>query len=442
MSSILLRLKLFLAVSLVLLAGCSQPKAPQANAVNPVVLISLDGFRYDYIEKYDAKNLKALARGGVRATSMQPSYPTKTFPNHLTLVTGMYPSRHGLVHNDFYDVELDDVYDMGKVREQPLWLWGTPLWTLAEQNSVRSATFFWPESDAKIGGILPSYYRAYDKSTPFQERIDGIMAWLKLPPEQRPSFITGYFSLVDDMGHDFGPDSPQVREAVTELDAYIGQLKQRIGEELSFGVNLVIVSDHGMIAVDKQSKIDWQALDDFSAYKVVNGSTQLMLYADKDISQEVIAEDIKRLNGKSKGRYLAYGKESIPERLNYGGSHRIADILLDAVPPATFSDRDRLDKEIGGTHGFNPYLVKEMAAIFIANGPDFKQGLEIPSFENIHVFPLLARILALPIPENIDGDLSVLAPILVNAEKAISTEKAVNAEKAVAPDKLLSRSEQ
>ncbi|WDE10613.1 ectonucleotide pyrophosphatase/phosphodiesterase [Thalassomonas haliotis] len=424
MSFILSRLKLFLAFFLVLLAGCSQPKVSYVNPAHPVVLISLDGFRYDYMEKYDAKNLKALARGGVRATSMQPSYPSKTFPNHLTLVTGMYPSSHGLVHNDFYDAELDDVYDMGKVKEQPLWLWGTPLWTLAEQNKVRSATFFWPESDAEIAGILPSYYHAYKKSTPYQERIDGIVGWLKLPPGQRPGFITGYFSLVDDMGHDFGPDSQQVQEAVATLDAYIGQLKQRI-DKLPFKVNLVVVSDHGMVQVDKQSKIDWQALDDFSGYKVVNGSTQLMLYADENISQSRMAAQVKALNEKSNGRYLAYTKETIPAGLHYGGSHRIADILLDALPPAIFSETKRLDEAVGGSHGFNPYRVKEMAAIFIANGPDFKQGLEIPSFENIHVFPVLASILGLPIPGNIDGDLAVLAPILTRADKKTASGKPV-----------------
>jgi len=430
MSFILSQLKVLLAVSLILLAGCSQSNKTYVNPANPVVLISLDGFRYDYIEKYDAKNLKALARGGVRATSMQPSYPTKTFPNHLTLVTGMYPSRHGLVHNDFYDAELEDVYDMGKVKEQPLWLWGTPLWTLAEQNHVRSATFFWPESDAKIGGILPSYYHAYNKSTAYQERIDGIMEWLKLPEAQRPGFITGYFSLVDDMGHDFGPDSQQVREAVAMLDGYIGQLARRIRQELPFAVNLVVVSDHGMVEVTKESKIDWQALDDFDGYKVVSSSTQLMLYAEQGVSPGKLAADAKRLDEKSQGRYLVYTSENMPERLHYGGSHRIADILLDVLPPATFADKKWLDKAVGGTHGFDPYRVKEMAAIFIANGPDFKQGLEIPSFENIHVFPLLASILGLPIPGNIDGELSVLAPVL--------TEPGKNNR----PDNLASRSEQ
>jgi len=385
-----------------------------SDAKNPVILISLDGFRYDYIEKYNAKNLKALARDGVRAERMQPSYPSKTFPNHITLVTGKYPSNHGLVHNSFYDEQLNDVYKMGKAKQQPLWLWGKPLWVLAEQNNVRSATYFWPESDAKIEGVLPSYYFPYNKSTPYQDRINEIMRWLKLPAEQRPQFITGYFSLVDTTGHEFGPDTEEVRIAVTKLDNYIGQLKQRISAELSFPVNLVIVSDHGMVSINKESKIDWANLNKFSNYKVVNGSTQLMLYAKEGVKNNTIVDDAELLSKQSKGRYLVYTKENIPDRLHYSGNYRIADIIAEAIPPVTFSDKKYLDKEIGGMHGFNPYLVKEMGALFIANGPDFKRGLEIASFENIHVFPMLATILDLPIPKDIDGQLSVLSPILLS----------------------------
>ena len=425
----LLRAKFILVFFFVLFSGLlsdfAHSQTVKAPFVNPVVLISLDGFRYDYIEKHGAENLKSLAIQGVRAKSMQPSYPSKTFPNHITLVTGMYPSRHGLVHNNFYDAKLDDVYAMGKVKQQPLWLWGTPLWVLAEKNNVRSATYFWPESDAKIEGVLPSYYYSYNKKTPYQDRIDEIMRWLKLSEAERPGFITGYFSLVDGMGHGFGPDSVEVKEAVNTLDGYIGQLKQRINSELSFDVNLVIVSDHGMVNINKQSKIDWFELDKFNDYKVVNGSTQLMLYAKDDVNHATIIKDVEKLNQQSAGRYLALAKENLPERLHYSGSNRIADIVVEAIPPATFSDKRKMNDAVGGTHGFNPYNVPQMGAIFIANGPDFKQGLVIPKFENIHVFPMLATLLGLPIPKNIDGKLTVLAPILrENTDTNVSTKEA------------------
>lgn len=398
-------LSTLLALSLTATCQAAKPKTP-------LILISLDGFRYDYIEKYNAKNILEIAQQGVRAERMQPSYPSKTFPNHITLVTGMYPSRHGLVHNSFYDPALDDVYKMGKAKQQPLWLQGTPLWVLAEKNNLRSATYFWPESDAKIDGVLPSYYFPYKKSTPYQDRIDEILRWLKLPEEQRPTFITGYFSLVDSAGHEFGPNSEQVKDSVKVVDSYIGQLKRRIDSELKIDVNLVIVSDHGMVKVDSQKKIDWEKLQNLEGFKVINGSTQLMLYAKKDTGAEHIEKTINSLNQQSHGRFEATAKDKLPPNLHYQGNARIADIIVEARPPAIFASGESLKRKTNGMHGYNPYRIPEMGAIFIANGPAFKQGITIPSFENIHVFPLLATVLGLPIPKDIDGKVRVLKPIL------------------------------
>ncbi len=378
----------------------------------PLVLISLDGFRFDYIEKHDAKNIQAIAQQGVRAERMQPSYPSKTFPNHITLVTGMYPSRHGLVHNSFYDPDLKDVYKMGKAKQQPLWLQGTPIWIYAEKNNLRSATYFWPESDAKIDGLLPSYYFPYNKSTPYQDRIDEMIRWLKLPEEQRPRFVTGYFSLVDSKGHDFGPNSPQVKRSVKIVDEFIGQLKRRIDTELDMDVNLVLVSDHGMAKVDTRKKINWEVLKGTEGFKVINGSTQLMLYAKEGVGNQDIVNTVNSLNQQSRGKFEAFAKDQLPAKLHYQGNARIADIIVETHPPFMFSDARHLRNKTNGMHGYDPYKFPEMGAIFIANGPAFKQGLTIPSFENIHVFPLLATVLGIPIPQNIDGRVEVLEPIL------------------------------
>ena len=402
-----------LIIAICAMAGFQSQSAPQNQpAINPVILFSLDGFRFDYLEKYHAPQLKALARHGVQAERMIPCYPSMTFPNHMCIATGMYPARHGLIHNQFYDRELDATYTMGKARGQPKWLLGTPLWTYAEQHNVRSATYFWPESDARINGVLPSYYYSYDKSTPNQTRIDQIIDWLKLPVDKRPFFITGYFSLVDSAGHGFGPDSEQVSEAVSQVDDYIGQLKARIDKELDFPVNLVVVSDHGMVEVNSASSIDWAALHDFRQFKVVSSSTQLMLYAKGNIDKNTISTIAARLDLISAGRYQTYTKTQWPKKLHYTDSDRIADIILEASPPAVFSDKKFLHGATGGAHGFNPYTVPEMGAIFIANGPNFKQGVVIPAFENIHVFPAVLSILNLPVPTDIDGRLSVLAPVI------------------------------
>lgn len=384
----------------------------QHSTGNPVVLISIDGFRYDYLDKYHAPSLRAIAKQGIRAERMLPSYPSSTFPNHLSIITGMYPARHGVVHNTFYDRKLNDVYTMGKAKQQPLWLQGTPLWTLAEQHGLRAATYFWPESDAKLRGILPSYYFPYDKSTPYQQRIDQIIDWLKLPADKRPSLITGYFSIVDSMGHEFGPNSPQVANAVSQVDRYIGILKKRLDSELNIAVNLVVLSDHGMVETHSKDKIHWKTLHEFTGFKVINGRSQLMLYAMETIGTKALEQLAASLNQRANGRFKAYTKQQLPKNLRYFGNERIADIIVEAIPPVSFSDYKIVKHATTGGHGYNPHTVTEMGALFIANGPDFHSNRVIPAFANVHVFSALVEILGLPMPNNTDSNKEVLAPIL------------------------------
>lgn len=401
-----------LTLLLILTCGCWSTASLARHTDNTVILFSLDGFRYDYLDKYPTPNLNKLAAGGVRASKMRPSYPSVTFPNHISLVTGKYPEHHGLVHNSFYDKPLDDVYKMGKAAQQPAWLQATPLWVLAEQQGVTTATFFWPESDAKIDGTLPSYYFHYNKATPYQQRIDQIIEWLKLPDDKRPAFIASYFSAVDTAGHKYGPDSAEVAEAVTMVDSYIGQLKQRIDQEIDFPVDLIVVSDHGMQNIEAKQQIlwaDWQGLENF---RVVDGSTQFMLYAKPGTTESQIQSLAKQLKQDSQGRYHTYLKGHFPERLHYNDNARIADIVLEPIPPAFFPHHGKAVKFAGGAHGFNPYTVPDMGAIFIANGPHFKSGLIINEFENVNVFPAIMDILNLTSPDDIDGKLSVLKPAM------------------------------
>lgn len=383
--------------------------------VTPLILISIDGFRYDYVEKYEPPNLLQMIKNGVRAERMIPSYPSKTFPNHITIVTGMYPSNHGIVHNSFYDKELDDVYKMGKAFFEPKWIQGTPLWIHAEKNGVKSASYFWPESDSTLQNTSASYSFKYNKQTPYQNRISKIIDWLKLPAIERPQFITSYFSLVDDKGHRFGPDSSQVKDAVLEVDRHIGILRERIAKELEFEVDIVLVSDHGMIKTGDENKIYWPKLYNFDTYKVINGTTQLMLYATNKTSKEEMSILVKALNSNSNGNFQAYLKNNLPKNLNHFNNQRIADIIIEARAPSVFSSKEKHSSLLNGMHGYNPFDVPEMGAMFIADGPSFKSGLTIPAFENIHVFPLLNHLLDLPMPTNIDGKLDVLRPIIDDA---------------------------
>lgn len=208
------------AVSICLMLGMNSAFAAKEQTV---VLVSIDGLRWDYIEKHGAPNLKAMAERGVRAQKLIPVYPTKTFPNHISIITGLLPVNHGIVDNSFCDkARKNDCYSMGKALGDSTWVKGIPLWNLAKMQGLKSATYFWPESDALFNGMTPDYFYHYSKYSDYQSRVDQIIQWLSLPKAQRPRFIASYFSLVDSMGHEFGPDAPQTRDAVKQLDELMG----------------------------------------------------------------------------------------------------------------------------------------------------------------------------------------------------------------------------
>ncbi|WP_417357121.1 ectonucleotide pyrophosphatase/phosphodiesterase [Gallaecimonas pentaromativorans] len=396
-------------LALAMLGGCqSVPASKQTPAAEQqsVVMISLDGFRWDYIEKHGAPNLAAMAADGVRAEQMRPAYPTKTFPNHLTLVTGLYPTHHGIVDNHFCDKQRQECYSLGDGGKDSTWLKGIPLWNLAELNGLKSATYFWPESDALIGGMTPNYYYHYSKQADYEERINQIVDWLKLPADQRPQFVAGYFSLVDTMGHRFGPDAAQTRDAVKKVDALIGELRARLKSEVSQPVNLIVVSDHGMSTVDLDKAIDYRKLPISEDFKVVNASTRLMLYAKPGVDAMAIARQKQKLLGDA--RYQLLSKADLAER-HYTDSPRIADIILETQAPLVFTDKDNKDFHgIGGNHGYT--YTKDMGALFVAEGPAFKKGMMLPAFDNVDVYPTVAKILGIKLLSKVDGDGQGIAP--------------------------------
>jgi len=223
------------------------PNTPQQQRKHYVVLVSLDGFRYDYPQKWGATNILAIGRQGASTPDgMLPSYPSLTFPNHYTIVTGLYPEHHGLVNNSFLDParNYDEYVSKNSAKNgDGSWYNGTPLWSLAEQQGMRAASFFWPGSEAKIAGERPSDYVHFDDNFDDEKRIDQVIAWLKLPKSERPHFITLYYSNTDHAGHDFGPDSTQARDAVQHVDALMGELKRKL-DALHLPIDLIITADH------------------------------------------------------------------------------------------------------------------------------------------------------------------------------------------------------
>lgn len=391
------------------------PNAAQQIAKHYVVLVSLDGFRYDYTRLYDAKNLMQLASTGASAPDgMIPSYPSLTFPNHYTIVTGLYPEHHGIVANTFYDPSRDQIYAINKPEAvtDGSWYGGTPLWVLAEQQGMRSACFFWPGSEAEIQAQRPTYYLHYDVKVPNELRVDQVLEWLRLPPERRPHFITLYFSDVDHAGHEFGPGSPQVRDAVHGLDEIVGKLAAGL-KALNLPVDLIVLADHGM-AQYQGDYMNLTPLDpEIRSREKIVGS--LLMYPKSEADAQ---SAYQALHGKS-DKFEVFRRAQMPRQLHYDANPRSGDpIVVENGPYAMgFADpRNQRFTATGGNHGYDPAKVPDMKAMFLVVGPDVRENTKLPPFENVNVFPLIAHILGLDTTHlrtgPVDGNLTVLRSVL------------------------------
>lgn len=383
--------------------GCSSKTDPINNEVDTtsyVIMVSIDGFRHDYAEKFNATNLLEMKKNGAWTQAMTPSFPSKTFPNHYTLVTGMYPGTHGIVSNKFYSKSRDEYYAIGKPSVgDGSWYGGTPLWVLAEQNNMKSASFFWVGSEAEIQGVRPTYYEKYDGSIPNEDRVEQVLKWLDLPVEQRPQFITLYFSEVDDKGHGFGPDARQTKKAVLSIDENIGALRKGIAES-GLDITLIVTSDHGMVTINEGLYLDV----DWRGAKTAFSSTNVSIYHDDPSVVGLIKSDLEEI-----ANIQVHEAGNFPEEYHFENPDRSGDLLVTIDPPRVFSSSNTIS---GGTHGFDPYRIEEMHTIFHIEGAGIKSNYEIPSFENVHVYPLVANLLGLPIPNDIDGDEKVLLQVI------------------------------
>lgn len=375
-----------------------------------VILISADGFRFDLADKYQATHLIALRDQGVQAEYMIPSYPSLTFPNHYSIATGLYPAHHGLVDNSFYNLNKKASYGIGNKNAvlDSSWYGGIPLWVLAEQNHLLSASFYWVGSEAAIDGVRPTYYYSYNEKISIDERIQIVKNWLQLSEDKRPHLITFYFPEADHAEHMYGVDSKQTEEAVHFIDESIAKMKASV-DSLHLPVNFIFVSDHGMANADTLHTLPMPAAIDTSKFIFTNGDVLVHLYA-KDTSD--ILPTYKKLKTKAKD-FEVYLADSVPSQWHYSKADdtydRIGDILLIPHYPKVFNFTKR--KPIPGRHGYDNHL-KEMRATFYAWGPAFKEHTNIDGFENVNIYPLIAKILKLKYSNKIDGKLKVLKPVL------------------------------
>ncbi len=381
-----------------------------------IIMVSLDGFRHDYVARFQPPNLLKLIKEGTAAESMIPVYPSKTFPNHYTLVTGMYAGKHGIIDNPFYDSQIDAVYTSGnrEISMQSVWYNGTPLWQLVQNKGLKSAAFYWIGSELPIKGQYPTYYKKYDAKVSNDARINQAFEWLKLPETERPHLITLYFSLVDDIGHKYGPDSPEIKVAVMKADSLVGALYEGL-KKSNLPTNLLVMSDHGMeqIPPSPANFINIEKIADLrdSTINFFTNSTHANIYFKDKTKIKKVYETLR----KEAKNYTVYYQKDIPKKWHYVFPNRTGDLLVVANAPyligGNTAEANQKKQLSAGQHGYDPTINKNMHAIFYAWGKDIKKGLTIPSFDNIHVYPFVAYLLGIESPKDIDGKLKVLKKI-------------------------------
>jgi len=380
-----------------------------------VILISLDGFRYDYLDKFNPPTMNRLAKEGVRAKWMIPSFPTKTFPNHYTIATGLYPAHHGIVENNVYD--FGKIFTMSKREEvqNPRWWLGEPIWVTAEKQGQIAASYFFVGTETKIEGIQPEYWRAWNASVPPQMRVDKVLSWLDLPREKRPTMITLYFSDTDDSGHAFSPDSEETKYAALNDDSYIERLMNGLKTRgIDDKVNVIIVSDHGMASDDVRKTTFLDDYFDFDLTERILWTNEIVQIFPKTGKEDQIFSKISKLQ-----HATCWKKAGIPERLHYKDGARVAPIVCSSEEGWNTTSHKRyadwledIDdiKQPRGAHGYdNRY--QSMQATFIAHGEAFKSGYIAEPFENIQVYNLMCKILGLTPAKN-DGNLDAVREML------------------------------
>lgn len=404
-----------MALALAALAIAIAPPAAARSGEDALILISVDGFRPDYMERGLTPTLARLARRGVTTSAMRPAFPSVTLPNHQTLMTGKSPDAHGVIDNMMVDPALPGWFGGPgpDVTGDPRWWQGSkPLWASAEQQGLRSAELYWPGANVPYGGRLPSLGRPAG-SLSLDSRVDTILAWLDLPAERRPRFVAAYFGPVDDAGHSYGPDSPQVDAALREVDAALARLVEGLARRgLGQKVNLVLVSDHGMLPVSYDRMVMVDQMVDLAKAQPTTFGAYIGINPLPGHEAEVEAALLKPHEHMD-----CWRKNEIPERLHYGKHRRVPAIFCLAEPgwliggkPVVAWLKGHYPAGFLGNHGYDP-VDPRMAALFVASGPAFRRNARLAPFDNVAVYPLLARLLGVG-PEPGDGSPATLAKAL------------------------------
>lgn len=384
-----------------------------SQSSNYTILISFDAFRWDYDSRVNTPNLDFVTENGVKALSLQPCFPSKTFPNHLSIITGMYPENHGIISNSIYDTFKRESYGLSKEEaiQNPKWYLGEAFWTTAERQGITTASYFWPGSELTDSLRRPTYFHEYDHNRPYDERVNGVLEWLQLPHKKRPHFITLYFDATDSYGHKYGAESPETDSSIAMLDGYLGMLLDGLREiNLLDSTNIIVVSDHGMANTPKERKINIEAMLDGIPCYISFGGPILTINPKKGNVDEVY--DLLK---QKEDHFHVYKRDGVPEYWHYKNHPYLTPLLVVAengweVYSQYGFESDNEDYG-SGNHGWDNYWL-DMHGVFYAMGPNFKKGYKTGTIKNIDIYPMLCKIFDILPRQNIDGKFERIESII------------------------------
>lgn len=384
-----------------------------------LLLIGIDGLRWDIIDRHPAPVLRSLAARGVRSQGLVPVMPSKTFPNFYAIATGLYPEHNGVLDNASYDEALEMTFRMS-LQDDARWFEGEPVWVTAERQGVTSATMFWVGSGVDFDGVRPRYWHPFDGTVSNADRVNQVLEWFALPQPQRPRFVSVYFEAIDSASHEFGVDSPQERAAVAEVDARIGELLDdlRVGVGLE-NLNILVVGDHGMTDLAAERTV---YLDDYVDLAAMGSLYSPQLSGERQGNAVFAAFHGERHDVDSLYDALAlahpalrvYRREHFPDWFHQNHPHRAPALILMPEVGWMVSKRDVPYTGPRASHGFDPHA-RDMHAAFIAAGPDFASGLVVEPFEIVQIYNLMAHVLDIA-PSPNDGDLRSVLHLLAPAQ--------------------------
>ncbi|MBU1100713.1 MAG: ectonucleotide pyrophosphatase/phosphodiesterase [Bacteroidetes bacterium] len=382
-----------------------------------VVLISFDGFRWDYSERGITPNIERLKECGVHAKTLKPCFPSKTFPNHYSIITGMYPENHGIISNNMRDLRTRKEFHLYAREEvkNPDWYKGEAFWETTTKKGIISASYFWPGSEVTDASRRPTYSFKYKHNFPYENRIDTVINWLTLPEDLRPHFIATYFHDTDSYGHQYGPNSPEIDSSIVRLDNIIGYFYRELERiNMQDSVNVILVSDHGMTEIYADKIISVGEITSGYHYESIDNGPFLLIEPEENEIDSLFSE-LKS----HEEHFTTYTKSTIPDYYHFSHNDLIFSLILVADPGWTLVDKTESEEwylDGKGTHGYDNNFL-DMHGTFIVNGPHFKNGYKTGTLNNIDIYPLLCEIFNLKIDHKIDGELNNIKFILNNNQK-------------------------